>query len=147
MRKHFVPIALIAGLSGALLNPCLAQSAPAPTPAPAPHIPPPISIPDTPGPTHFQMRHQSHASLFMQQVDRCWKRPGTRTVVRLAVHLNIYGQLVEPPRSVDQFNSDNPQIRDAIVAATNAVYACAPYKLPESRYREWAMLNLVFDPR
>ncbi len=37
--------------------------------------------------------------------------------------------------------------REAIDAATKAVEASAPYKMPESRYRAWPNLTLVFDPR
>lgn len=136
LLSAFAPVAF-----GLLLSPSWAQNAP---PPPA-HVPGPISVPNMARPLQPVEQDRNLAHLFLEFADRCWTRPASKTAVTLSVHFNIYGRVLETPKPVGPTN--DPKVREAVAAATKAVQACAPYKMPESRFHEWEHLTVTFDPR
>lgn len=95
---------------------------------------------------------QGLAISFVQQIYRCWTPPiradkSRAVVVRLNVHLNIDGGLAEAPTLVDQLDTGDPFVREAVTWATKAVTDCAPYRMPAAQYDEWKNVVIVFDPR
>lgn len=87
-----------------------------------------------------------------QQVLRCWKppvaAPDTKGIaVRLDIRLSIEGRLAAMPTPAESLDLSDPNVKAAILAATKAVYACAPYNLPAERYSVWKEIIVAFDPR
>jgi hypothetical protein len=140
MKRWFCQTAFSPVVFGLLFSPCWAQNAP----PPASHtIPAPISVPDVARAGHVSPR-DNLARLFHEFADRCWVRPASKTTVALTVHFNIYGRVLGTPKPAGPINT--PGAREAVAAATKAVQACAPYKMPESRFHEWEHLTVTFDP-
>jgi hypothetical protein len=87
-----------------------------------------------------------------QQVLRCWNPPispqgGKGIVVRLNISLSIDGRLTAMPTPAEQLDVKDSDVKAALIAATKAVYACAPYKLPPAQYYMWKDIAITFDPR
>ncbi len=98
-----------------------------------------------------QVTGQALAMSFHQQIYRCWNPPvpadGKQAIiVRLDVHFDVDGKVVSPPTPNNRLDSNDPGVRAAIEAATKAVYACAPYKLPAAQYSVWKEIVITFDP-
>ncbi|HWC63306.1 MAG TPA: hypothetical protein VG501_06775 [Rhizomicrobium sp.] len=89
------------------------------------------------------------------QIDRCWTPPtgapnANDLVVDFDLRLNADGTVMGRPQLSGNSASamGNPYTRAAAEAASRAIYACEPYKLPTKRYAEWQEISpLRFDPR
>jgi hypothetical protein len=99
-----------------------------------------------------QVLTQDLQVLVAQQVLRCWSPPtsaqgGKGIVVRLNIRLSIDGRLTAMPTPAERLDMSDTDVKVWLLAATKAVYACAPYKLPAERYSLWKEIVIVFDPR
>jgi hypothetical protein len=89
------------------------------------------------------------------QIYRCWSPPAgapnaSDLVVDFDLQLNPDGTVMGRPQLSGSSAAamGNPYTRAAAEAASRAIYQCAPYKLPATRYSEWKEINpLRFDPR
>lgn len=90
------------------------------------------------------------------QIMACWSPPvGAPNANDLVVDFDLFlrqdGSVARPPQLTGNSPSDvarNPYTRAAAEAARRAIYTCAPYKLPASRYNDWQEINpFHFDPR
>ncbi len=89
------------------------------------------------------------------QIDRCWSPPvGAPNPADLVVDFDLQlgpdGTVLGRPQLSGNSATamGNPYTRAAAEAASRAIYQCAPYKLPATRYSDWKEINpLRFDPR
>lgn len=90
------------------------------------------------------------------QIMACWSPPvgapnANDLVVDFDLFLNKDGAVARPPQLTGDSAAQaarNPYTRAAKEAALRAIYTCAPYKLPASRYDDWQEINpFHFDPR
>jgi hypothetical protein len=95
-------------------------------------------------------------SALSSQIMQCWSPPvgapnANDLVVDFDLFLNPDGSVARTPQLVGNSASEygrNPYTRAAADAAKRAIYTCAPYKLPASRYSLWQEINpFHFDPR
>jgi hypothetical protein len=92
------------------------------------------------------------AASLRQQVTQCWSPPagprdGVPTVVVLDIHFSIDGEVAAQPTLVSRLDREDADVRSAVEQAIKAVYACAPYKLPQTQYNVWRETIIRFDPR
>ncbi len=93
-------------------------------------------------------------SLLRSQIEACWSPPvtaarPTQFVIDVEISLNPDGSIGQPPRMVGDSAAaapHDPAIRAVADALRNAIYRCAPYKLPADLYAQWRDINpLHFD--
>jgi hypothetical protein len=93
-------------------------------------------------------------SLLRSQIEACWSPPvtaarPTQFVIDVEISLNPDGSIGQPPRMVGDSAAaapHDPAIRAVADALRNAIYRCAPYKLPADLYAQWHDINpLHFD--
>jgi hypothetical protein len=88
-------------------------------------------------------------SLLRSQIEACWSPPVTAArpsqfVVDVEISLNPDGSIAQPPRMVGDSAAaapHDPTIRAVADALRNAIYSCAPYKLPADLYSQWRDIN------
>jgi hypothetical protein len=94
-------------------------------------------------------------SALQSQIYKCWNPPvgapnANDLVVDFDLQLNADGTVMGRPQLSGSSAAamGNPYTRAAAEAANRAIYQCAPYKLPPTRYSEWKEINpFRFDPR
>lgn len=91
-------------------------------------------------------------SLLASQIYRCWSPPigvpnAQDLIVIYAIRLDRGGNVSEKPKLVSETAPPNTPRDAANQAAFRAIYACAPYKLPANRYKDWGSFTFRFDPR
>ncbi len=93
-------------------------------------------------------------SLLRSQIEACWSPPvtaarPTQFVIDVEISLNPDGSIAKPPRMVGDSAAaapHDPAIRAVADALRNAIYSCAPYRLPAGLYAQWRDINpLHFD--
>jgi hypothetical protein len=92
-------------------------------------------------------------TVLASEIYRCWSPPivsphPERLVVFYNVHLSRDGSVSEAvltPES-DSASKRDPYMKAATEAAGRAISACAPYRLPPDRYREWRDFTFRFNP-
>ena len=92
-------------------------------------------------------------SMLASEIFRCWSPPivsphPERLIVFYTVHLSRDGSVSEAvltPES-DSAARRDPYMKAATEAAGRAIYACAPYRLPPDKYREWRDFTFRFNP-
>lgn len=82
------------------------------------------------------------------QIALCWRRARNTgsDIVVFELYLDGSGSIERPPRLIEP----TMQTSDSIMAAESvrqAIYTCAPYRLPTNRYQEWRQTTLTFDTR
>lgn len=95
-------------------------------------------------------------TMLLNEIRRCWSPPvgapnAAELIVRYDLFLNPDGSIAQPPqldaRSAAAKRAGDYYVAAADFAATRAIYACAPYKLPIDRYAQWREINpFIFDP-
>ncbi len=88
-------------------------------------------------------------------IAQCWNPPvgspnPEQLIVTYRMFLNPDGSVARTPQLAA--DSASAASRDAFTraaadAAMRAIYACAPYKLPENQYSAWREIEVTFDPR
>jgi hypothetical protein len=100
-------------------------------------------------------RQSAVESSLSGQIVRCWSVPmGVRNLGQLAldfiVFLNPDGTVERPPELTPEYAEQaphDPQMRAAADALRQAIYSCAPYKLPADEFADWHEINpFHFDP-
>jgi hypothetical protein len=94
-------------------------------------------------------------SALQSMIYRCWTPPTgapnpNDLVVDFDLKLNADGTVMGRPQLSGSSAAamGNPYTRAAAEAASRAIYACEPYKLPPKRYGEWQEIDpFRFDPR
>jgi hypothetical protein len=93
-------------------------------------------------------------SLLRSQIEACWSAPvtaarPTQFVIDVEISLNPDGSIAQPPRVVGDSAAaapHDPAIRAVADALRNAIYRCAPFRLPADLYAQWHDINpLHFD--
>jgi hypothetical protein len=94
------------------------------------------------------------ADALKSQIYRCWNPPvgapnANDLVVDFEVQLATDGTVKTRPQmsAATAAAMSNPYTRAAAEAASRAIYQCAPYNLPQPRYKDWSDIALRFDPR
>jgi hypothetical protein len=84
------------------------------------------------------------------QILHCWHpiagRPG-EPVLSFELFFNPDGSVSQPPRLASTAPMANPDFLVIAESIRHAIYTCAPYRLPASRYSEWRNITLTFDLR
>lgn len=87
-------------------------------------------------------------SMLLDQMRRCWIPPVEKAhsvTLSFRLSFNQDGTVANPPDLLAVV--DDPYFRAAADATRRALYQCAPFSLPKSRYGEWAEIaNFAFDP-
>jgi outer membrane biosynthesis protein TonB len=127
------------------------------------------SVTATPQPTKGNVAPRAHAGAGAQNamesdlqnalrsmIYRCWTPPSyapnlSDIIVSYDLFLNPDGSVARSPqldaKSQRAKDQGNTYTMAADSAATRAIYACAPYKLPPDRYAQWREINpFKFDP-
>jgi hypothetical protein len=86
------------------------------------------------------------------QIARCWHPPAGGAgaiVVSFELFLDRGGSISRPPNVVGAtpIQAHQQDLHEAEEAVRRAIYTCAPYALPSSRYPEWQNPTLTFDPK
>lgn len=86
------------------------------------------------------------ASMFQDQVDRCWKPPfvDSNPVILINIRLSRDGNLEGAPVLVS--SADTPLLRAYQESALRAIVACQPYRLPPALYEDWKYFQPAFHP-
>ena len=92
--------------------------------------------------------------ILQNHLARCWRNSldaphPDELAVEVELSLNRNGELMGPPRLVDQnrvLSSPNPYLRVAGERALRAASLCAPYPLPPEQYSEWRQITANFAP-
>lgn len=92
--------------------------------------------------------------ILQNHLARCWRNSldaphPDELAVEVELSLNRNGELMGPPRLVDQgrvLSSPNPYLRVAGERALRAATLCAPYPLPPEQYSEWRQITANFAP-
>ena len=84
------------------------------------------------------------------QIARCWQPPQNglpqpALAISYKLFFNPDGSVSQPPQLVG--GAANPELQAVTEAVRRAIYTCAPYSLPPSRYASWRAITLIFDPR
>lgn len=80
----------------------------------------------------------------LNQIARCWQpHAGQGHPVTVTLLLDMAGAVEQPPQFAETVSAADPGIE----AVRYAIYTCAPYKLPTSRFEQWHRISLTFDPR
>jgi outer membrane biosynthesis protein TonB len=95
------------------------------------------------------------ADALKSQIYRCWSPPtgapnARDLVVDFDLRLNRDGSVggVQMTGGTAMAAASSPYTRAAAEAASRAIYACQPYRLPPERYNVWQEISpLRFDPR
>jgi hypothetical protein len=88
----------------------------------------------------------SVSDFLRNQILQCWK--STKAFSSRAVTFELYldgsGSIERPPRLIETAEQTS---EDVVIAETvrQAIYTCAPYKLPNERFQEWHRTVLKFD--
>jgi hypothetical protein len=94
-------------------------------------------------------------ALLQSQIEACWTPPVTaprpeQYAVDFKLSLNLDGSLARAPELAGTSAATaahDPFVRAAAEAARQAIYSCAPFKLPADRYSQWREIDLFhFDP-
>lgn len=93
-------------------------------------------------------------SALRNQVKECWAEPADLSdpqslLVEVAMELQPNGAIAKAPRLVKPASKAgaSPSLTVAIDNALRAAKQCAPYRLPQDRYDEWASFTFRFDPK
>ena len=92
--------------------------------------------------------------ILQNHLARCWRNSldaphPDELAVEVELSLNRNGELMGPPRLIDQgriLSSPNPYLRVAGERALRAASLCAPYPLPPEQYSEWRQITANFAP-
>ncbi len=90
----------------------------------------------------------SVADYLRNQIAQCWRYAGMKKpqVVIFELYLDGSGSIERPPRLIEP----TELVAEAVTAAESvrqAIYTCAPYRLPADRAQLWRQITLRFDTR
>lgn len=91
-------------------------------------------------------------AMIQGMIYKCWNPPAAaphpeRLIVTYRVFLNPDGSVAQAPQLTATSSSGDPYLQAAKDSAVRAIYVCAPYSLPASRYQQWRDITITFDPR